>query len=108
MCSQVWGVWNQITERDGEALLRVDDGSSGIADIPIGAGYQVTAVKDGTAALRESEAQPFDLILLDIRMPGIDGLTLLAQVRERRPDAQVVIMTAHGTVETAIRLSATS
>ena len=57
-----------------------------------GAGYQVTAVKDGTAALREAEAQPFDLILLDIRMPGIDGLSLLKQVRDKRPDAQVVIM----------------
>src|SRR5947199_4049521 len=68
-----------------------------------GAGYQVTAVKDGTTALREAEEQPFDLILLDIRMPGIDGLTLLGQVREKRPDAQVVIMTAHGTVETAIQ-----
>jgi two-component system, NtrC family, nitrogen regulation response regulator GlnG len=68
-----------------------------------GAGYQVTAVKDGTAALREAEAQPFDLILLDIRMPGMDGLTLLGHVRANRPDAQVVIMTAHGTVETAIQ-----
>jgi len=68
-----------------------------------GAGYQVTAVKDGAAALREAEAQPFDMILLDIRMPGIDGLTLLKQVRERRPDAQVVTMTAHGTMETAVQ-----
>ncbi len=68
-----------------------------------GAGYQVTAVKDGAAALREAEAQRFDMILLDIRMPGIDGLTLLKQVRERRPDAQVVIMTAHGTMETAVQ-----
>jgi len=68
-----------------------------------GAGYQVTAVKDGAAALREADAQPFDMILLDIRMPGIDGLTLLKQVRERRPDAQVVIMTAHGTMETAVQ-----
>ena len=68
-----------------------------------GAGYQVTAVKDGTSALREAEAQPFDLILLDIRMPGMDGLTLLGHVRSKRPDAQVVIMTAHGTVETAIQ-----
>jgi two-component system nitrogen regulation response regulator GlnG len=68
-----------------------------------GAGYQVTAVKDGAAALHEAEAQPFDMILLDIRMPGIDGLTLLKQVRERRPDAQVVIMTAHGTMETAVQ-----
>jgi two-component system, NtrC family, nitrogen regulation response regulator GlnG len=68
-----------------------------------GAGYQVTAVKDGATALREAEAQPFDMILLDIRMPGIDGLALLKQVRERRPDAQVVIMTAHGTMETAVQ-----
>src|SRR5258705_9866916 len=67
-----------------------------------GAGYQVTAVKDGTAALREVEGGPFDLILLDIRMPGIDGLSLLKQVRAGRPDAQVVIMTAHGTMETAV------
>jgi two-component system nitrogen regulation response regulator GlnG len=67
-----------------------------------GAGYQVTAVKDGTAALREVESGPFDLILLDIRMPGIDGLSLLKQVRAGRPDAQVVIMTAHGTMETAV------
>jgi two-component system, NtrC family, nitrogen regulation response regulator GlnG len=68
-----------------------------------GAGYQVTIVKDGTAALAQAEAQPFDLILLDIRMPGIDGLTLLKQIRDQRADAQIVIMTAHGTVETAIQ-----
>src|ERR1700675_3784432 len=68
-----------------------------------GAGYQVTAVKDGTAALREAEAQPFDLVLLGIRMPGMDGLPLLGHVRGKRPGAQVVIMTAHGTVETAIQ-----
>jgi two-component system nitrogen regulation response regulator GlnG len=67
-----------------------------------GAGYEVNAVKDGTAALREVEGEPFDLILLDVRMPGIDGLSLLKQVREKRPDAQVVIMTAHGTMETAV------
>ena len=68
-----------------------------------GAGYQVTAVKDGTAALAEAQSQPFDLILLDVRMPGIDGLALLKEIRERRSDAQVVIMTAHGTMETAIQ-----
>src|SRR5258705_2251146 len=67
-----------------------------------GAGYQGTGVKDGTAALKEVEAGPFDLILLDVRMPGIDGLSLLKQVRDKRPDAPVVIMTAHGTMETAV------
>ena len=68
-----------------------------------GAGYEVTAVQDGSAALAQVRAQPFDLILLDVRMPGIDGLSLLKQVRELYPDAQVVIMTAHGTMETAIQ-----
>src|SRR5262245_20237728 len=68
-----------------------------------GAGYQVTAVKDGVAALSQIEAGPFDLILLDVRMPGMDGLTLLDRARALRPDAQIVIMTAHGTMETAIQ-----
>jgi two-component system nitrogen regulation response regulator GlnG len=68
-----------------------------------GAGYQVTAVKDGTAALRELDGQPFDLALLDVRMPGTDGLTLLGQFRVRCPDTQAIVMTAHGTMETAIQ-----
>jgi len=68
-----------------------------------GVGYEVSAVRDGTAALAEAQSQPFDLILLDVRMPGIDGLSLLKQIRDHRADAQVVIMTAHGTMETAIQ-----
>ncbi|MBI4589460.1 MAG: sigma-54-dependent Fis family transcriptional regulator [Candidatus Rokubacteria bacterium] len=67
------------------------------------AGYRVVAVKDGKSALQEAEAEPFDLIFLDVRMPSVDGLTLLGKIREARPDAQVVIMTAHGTMETAIQ-----
>src|SRR5438445_329947 len=90
---------------DGRILIADDeDGLRWVLEKGFrGAGYQVTAVKDGTTALREAEAQPFDLILLDIRMPGIDGLALLGRIRGKRPDAQVVIMTAHGTVETAIQ-----
>ncbi len=68
-----------------------------------GVGYQVTAVKDGTTAFAQIEAGSFDLVLLDVRMPGMDGLTLLKRARELRPDAQIVIMTAHGTMETAIQ-----
>ena len=67
------------------------------------AGYDVTAVKDGDSALKAFAAAPFDLVFLDIRMPGIDGLTALARLRETRPDACVVVMTAHGTMETAIQ-----
>jgi two-component system, NtrC family, nitrogen regulation response regulator GlnG len=67
------------------------------------AGYDVTAVKDGEAAIRAWGAEPFDLVFLDIRMPGVDGLTVLARIRERNPDALLIVMTAHGTMDTAIQ-----
>ncbi len=67
------------------------------------AGYRVSAVEDAESVLREVHAEPYDLIFLDVRMPGMDGLTLLGQLRGLCPDAQVVIMTAHGTMETAIQ-----
>jgi two-component system nitrogen regulation response regulator GlnG len=67
------------------------------------AGYEVTAVADGDAAVRAFEANPFDLVFLDIKMPGLDGLTALARLRDIRRDAQVVMMTAHGTMDTAIQ-----
>jgi len=67
------------------------------------AGYDVVAVKDGGSALQVFEAEPFDLVFLDVRMPGIDGLTALARLREIRGDACVIVMTAHGTMDTAIQ-----
>ncbi|MBI3629846.1 MAG: sigma-54-dependent Fis family transcriptional regulator, partial [Candidatus Rokubacteria bacterium] len=67
------------------------------------AGYEVAAVKDGEAALRRAEAEPYDLMFLDVRMPGLDGLTVLQRLRASRPDALVIVMTAHGTMETAIQ-----
>ena len=67
------------------------------------AGYEVTCVEDGEAVLRAFEAEPFDLAFLDVRMPGLNGLDVLQRLRERHPDAQVVVMTAHGTMDTAIQ-----
>jgi two-component system nitrogen regulation response regulator GlnG len=68
-----------------------------------GAGYEVASVKDGESAVRAFKDTTFDLVFLDIRMPGMDGLTALARLRESRADAHVVVMTAHGTMETAIQ-----
>ncbi|HXG15271.1 MAG TPA: nitrogen regulation protein NR(I) [Calidithermus sp.] len=68
-----------------------------------GAGYEVTAVGDGESALRAVQAEPFDLVFLDVRMPGLDGLTVLERLRAARSDALVVVMTAHGTMDTAIQ-----
>ena len=67
------------------------------------ASYEVTAVKDGESAVRAFAETPFDLVFLDVRMPGMDGLTALARLRELRADAHIVVMTAHGTMETAIQ-----
>ncbi len=65
-------------------------------------GYEVTAVADGEAALQALKAEPFSLAFLDIRMPGPDGLALLDMVRELRLETYVIIITAHGTMKTAI------
>jgi two-component system nitrogen regulation response regulator GlnG len=90
---------------DGRVLVADDeDGLRWVLEKGFrGAGYQVTAVADGEVALREAQAHAFDLVLLDVRMPGVDGLTLLDRIRALRPETQVVIMTAHGTMETAIQ-----
>jgi FixJ family two-component response regulator len=60
-----------------------------------------TAVS-GEEALRKVEEQRFSVILLDLRMPGIGGLEVLRQLREARPEIPVIIITAHGTVGSAI------
>jgi two-component system nitrogen regulation response regulator GlnG len=67
------------------------------------AGYDVTGVKDGEAALQAFAAESFDLVFLDVRMPGMDGLTALAKLRDVRNDVPIVVMTAHGTMDTAIQ-----
>ena len=54
-------------------------------------GYTVEAVADGRTALEQLELESFDLLLSDIRMPGLDGLELLEKVRERWPELQVVL-----------------
>ncbi|MBI4012312.1 MAG: sigma-54-dependent Fis family transcriptional regulator [Candidatus Rokubacteria bacterium] len=66
------------------------------------AGHAVTVVEDGPAALAAAAAEPFDLAFLDIRMPGLDGLEVLSQLRARSPETAVIVMTAHGSVRSAV------
>lgn len=65
-------------------------------------GYVVRAVEDGEAALRELERRPYNLVLSDLKMPGMGGLELLEQISERGLPVLTIIMTGFGTVETAI------
>ena len=64
--------------------------------------YEVETFSDGETALQRFEQTDFDLILCDLRLPGIDGLDLLKTVRTRRPDSEVIIITAYSSVDTAI------
>ncbi len=72
-------------------------------------GFEVASAGDGNEALKILDKEHIDLLLTDIRMPGINGLELLKHFKERRPDAAAVIVTGYGTIETvqeAIRLGA--
>jgi len=66
-------------------------------------GYEATSAGSGKEALRHLERSPSRLIFSDMRMPGMDGLEFLKRVKTVRPEALVVVMTAYGSVETAVQ-----
>ncbi len=66
-------------------------------------GYQVDAVDTGEACLDRASRAPYDVIVLDIWLPGMDGLATLARLQERRVDAPVVMISGHGNIESAVR-----
>lgn len=65
-------------------------------------GYEVTAVASGEAALAQIEVQEFDLALLDVMMPGITGVDVLAALHQKWPQTTVILLTAHASLDTAI------
>jgi DNA-binding NtrC family response regulator len=65
--------------------------------------YTVQAVTDGVAALKKVEEEVFDILLLDVMMPGIDGLEVLQQVKERHPEVDVIMMTGLSEIQTAVK-----
>ena len=66
-------------------------------------GYQVEAAEDGFKALEKFEERPWDIALVDLKMPKMDGLELMKKVKETHPATQVVIITAFATVNTAVQ-----
>jgi CheY-like chemotaxis protein len=65
-------------------------------------GAEIDTAANGEEALTKLKGREFGLILLDIRMPGMDGMEVLRQVREIRPDIRVIMITAYGTIESAV------
>ncbi len=90
---------------DKPQLLLVDDDKSLLRLLTIrleGEGYQVTAVEDGQSALKKLQNDSYDVVLSDLRMPGLDGLSLFEEIMGIRKDIPVILMTAHGTISDAV------
>jgi DNA-binding NtrC family response regulator len=82
---------------DDEAEIRL-----AVEEYLIRKGYAVTAVDNGLSALDLVRKRSFDVILTDLKMPRLGGLELLKRVKEIDPELEVVILTGHGTVKSAV------
>ncbi|MGD8244325.1 MAG: response regulator transcription factor [Anaerolineae bacterium] len=90
---------------EAATILVVDDEPavcSFLRDMLVGDGGRVTTARNGEEALARIATHEFDLVLLDLKMPGMDGTTVLERVRERWPDTSVIVLTGHGSLETAV------
>jgi DNA-binding response OmpR family regulator len=86
-------------------ILVVDDEESirfSMEELLTRDGHQVLAVESGELALAAMARQQFDLVLLDLRLKGMDGVEVLVALREQSIDTAVIVLTAHGSMKTAI------
>src|SRR5512138_2616022 len=67
------------------------------------AGYTCASVMSGEEAIYRFKAQTYDIVLTDLKMKEMDGLALLHQIKTLSPETTVIMMTAYGTVETAVK-----
>jgi len=93
------------TNSDAGKILVVDDQAdmrSLLSDVLDSEGYRVGTADSGEKALEVLVEQQYDLVLTDLRMKGMLGTTLLSEIKHRYPETGVILMTAFGTIETAI------
>lgn len=88
----------------GSKILLVDDEeifASNMAKLLTTRGYRVTAVNSGHSAIQELEKQDFDVVVLDLKMPGMDGIATLTEIKKLDLFTQTLILTGHGSIGTA-------
>ena len=85
-------------------LLVEDDASiaTGLQKVMRANGYGVTAVSRGDTGLERALAEPFHVVVTDLKLPGLDGLELVRELHQAKPKLPIILITAHGTTETAI------
>ena len=87
----------QILIVDDEASIRLT-----LSALLKRAGYDVTPAENGPEAVALLERQSFELMLVDLKMPGMDGMQVVAAARRRQPDLAIIVLTGHGSLETAV------
>ncbi|MEM7033687.1 MAG: response regulator transcription factor [Chloroflexota bacterium] len=89
-----------------EAKILIVDDEAGIRfsleEVLVRTGYQVTTAENGEQAILLNQATPFDLALVDLKLPGIGGLEVLSQLKQQTPDIVIVVLTAHASLDTAV------
>jgi two-component system nitrogen regulation response regulator NtrX len=88
------------------SILVVDDEPgvrSSVSGVLRDEGFEVDTADSGEECLEKANSAAYDVIVLDIWLPGLDGLTTLQRLRERNIDSQVVIISGHGNIESAVR-----
>ena len=89
-----------------ERILVVDDETnivSSLKEILSDEGYDVSVTEDGLNALDMIQSDPPDLLLLDVWLPGMDGIEVLKTVKTYHPEIEVLVMSGHGTIDTAVK-----
>ena len=89
----------------GSRILLVDDEvvfTTNMSKLLTNRGYKVTAVNSGDSAIRELEEKDFDVVVLDLKMPGMDGITTLKEIRKLDLFTETLILTGHGSIDSAM------
>ena len=93
-----------MSDRPTILLVDDDDAFRIVLASELGArGYQVATAPTGREAIRAAKAAPPQVVLLDLRLPDTDGISVLEELRRSCPDSSVIMLTGHGTIDTAIR-----
>jgi DNA-binding NtrC family response regulator len=66
-------------------------------------GHQVEEAEDGLDALKKIEKNAFDVLFCDLKMPQMDGLALMQELQDKGNEVQIIVMSGHGTIETAVK-----
>ena len=89
----------------GRNVLLVDDEivfTNNMSKLLTSRGYRVTAVNSGDSAIQALEKEDFDVVVLDLKMPGMDGITTLKEIKKLGLFTETLILTGHGSIDSAM------